>query len=223
MRKFVVRLVALVMVFGWGSGASAAPIYLTMQLNGLSGPLFVNSVLTELPGGMTFQIVVDDTTTDIYGPSQFGLFPATSVTLTVPDLGIIDEIVTTPLGYFEDDSSGGQFERAGLSPLVPNASVYVGLDAPGQIQIGNPNLLDTIPGMTGNPSNSLWDNPFSVTTAGGTTLSGNGNVFFDSSFLGASAPIPEPNTALLLGVGLVGLGIKRRRRGASHSGDGRVS
>ena len=36
--------------------------------------------------------------------------------------------------------------------------------------------------------------------------------------------IPEPNTALLLGFGLVGLGVKRRRpRGASHSGNGRAS
>jgi hypothetical protein len=35
--------------------------------------------------------------------------------------------------------------------------------------------------------------------------------------------VPEPNTALLLGFGLLGLGIKRRRRGSSHSGDERVS
>ncbi len=36
------------------------------------------------------------------------------------------------------------------------------------------------------------------------------------------SPIPEPNTALLLGFGLVGLGVKRRR-GASHSADGKAS
>ncbi len=37
--------------------------------------------------------------------------------------------------------------------------------------------------------------------------------------------VPEPSTALLLGLGLLGLGIKTRRqpRGASHSGDGRAS
>ncbi len=36
-------------------------------------------------------------------------------------------------------------------------------------------------------------------------------------------PIPEPNTALLLGFGLVGLGVKRRQRRTSHSGDGTAS
>jgi len=34
---------------------------------------------------------------------------------------------------------------------------------------------------------------------------------------------PEPSTALLFGSGLVGLGAKTKRRGASHSGDGRAS
>jgi hypothetical protein len=41
---------------------------------------------------------------------------------------------------------------------------------------------------------------------------GGGDAIFDN--LTISSPIPEPNTALLLGFGLVGLGIKRRQRRA---------
>jgi PEP-CTERM motif len=48
-------------------------------------------------------------------------------------------------------------------------------------------------------------------TAGEWTFSGQeGNVFFTFSAI-TSVPIPEPGTALLLGLGLVGLGVERRR------------
>jgi hypothetical protein len=58
----------------------------------------------------------------------------------------------------------------------------------------------------------------------GTLLGNNANPMgFRVEGLVTAEVIPEPNTALLLGVGLLGLGIKRRRRGSSHSGDGRAS
>jgi len=38
-----------------------------------------------------------------------------------------------------------------------------------------------------------------------------------------AAPIPEPSTGLLLATGILGLAVSRRRRGASHSADGKAS
>ena len=37
------------------------------------------------------------------------------------------------------------------------------------------------------------------------------------------ATVPEPSTGLLLATGILGLAVSRRRRGASHSADGKAS
>lgn len=124
--------------------ATATPISMTMHIGGLSNPLLVNSISTALPSGLTFQIVVDDTTSDTWFYSDFGLFPVSTVYLTALDLGIVNELVTTPLAYMEDSSPE---ERAGLSPLSPNSGVQVSFATGGQSQIGDPNLIDTIPNI----------------------------------------------------------------------------
>jgi hypothetical protein len=144
---------------------------------------------------MTFQINVDTTTTDIWEPTDFGLFPVTSVTLTVPDLGISDELVVPPLGYFEDYFAT---ERAGLAPLYPNCGVQVSFSASGTSQIGDPNVIDTIPTITGDPSYSRWSSlwtQFGITLQDGTTfnLPGGMRVYFQESFLGPTQ-VTEPAT-----------------------------
>jgi hypothetical protein len=69
-----------------------------------------------------------------------------------------------------------------------------------------------------NPATSIEDTDskvvpyaYPISTIGiGRWGPGGGDAIFDN--LTISTPIPEPNTALLLGFGLVGLGVKRRRR-----------
>jgi len=63
-------------------------------------------------------------------------------------------------------------------------------------------VLFLLPGLGASPARALSD---LVLPSG-----------FSGITLNAPAPIPEPNTALLLGFGLLGLGIKRRRQVVFH-------
>ncbi len=219
--KLPVSLVLALVLIMAGSSAQASLINLTLTINDLLewdagaftgevGELLVNGVPTQLPHGITFDIIVDDATADTWAPTDFGLFPVVSVHVTALDLGLDNVLVTTPLAYFEDDTA---YERAGLSPLHPNAGAQVGFDAAGNTQIGDPNLIDTVPVMTGtsNQCKSNWSSLFSV-TAGTQTISGNGAVCFGQSSLGPT-PVPAPASLPMLLLGLGALGFGRFARG----------
>jgi hypothetical protein len=180
----VIGLVSIVFV----STVNAAPISMKLHLSNPTGPLLVDGTPQLLTNGMTFIINVDDTTADTWAPTDFGLFPVNSVTISIPDLSIFNELVTTPLAYFEDDYA---HERAGLSPLFPDAGVQTGFSVAGQTQIGDPNVIDTIPNIIGVQEISLWSKLFSIQVQGGPTISvypPGGRVFFGTSSLSVHDP-----------------------------------
>lgn len=216
--KLAAGTVAAALHFLSTNSATAAPISMTMHLGGLSSPLLVNSIATALPSGITFQIVVDDTTPDTWSYPDFGLFPVNTVHLTALDLGIVDELVVTPLAYMEDSTPD---ERAGLSPLIPDSGAQVSFATSGQSQIGDPNLIDTIPNITGVSGQSGWSTGFSIALANGTTISNPfGSYGAAQSWLGAT-PISVPGPLALFSLGLVVMAAWRAKAAREAAGPGR--
>jgi len=141
---------------------------------------------------------------DLVLPSGFS-----GITLNAPG----DLVLHVPSGILEatavDLRAGGALEFDPLSIVATTISLCTTVDWAGCVSFGD--------GTFGTSAN-----PFRVTVLG--PLTGALELYAAGSMLvtNAPAPIPEPNTALLLGFGLIGLGVKRRER-TSHSVDRRVS
>ena len=156
------------------------PVNLTLAIEGLSEPLMVNAVQTDLPLGLIFTIVVDDATVDTWASSDFGNFAVEGVLVTIPDLAIDNIPVTTSLTYFEDSSPR---QRAGLSLPFPDTGISISLTSSGESEIGNPNAVDSIPAIVGNPNVSIWGTEFGIVLEDGTDISSGSNFIFKCSLL----------------------------------------
>ena len=114
----------------------------------------------------------------------------------------------------------GTLGTSGFSPLISSATgsaPYTGNLGDGFVSASAQQIFSSGDTVSGDILALRWAQTSSLGSPKSDYF-GLGTVTLDA------APIPEPSTALLLGFGLVGLGIKtRRRRGASHSGDGRAS
>lgn len=223
----IVAALAVIISASMTPPAQAAPFSLELNLNGfyentshtIIKNLLVNGIPTALPNGVSIKIDLDDTTPDtdfvaFASHGGFGVFAMVAASLTSVDLGIANMLITGPgnLRYFE----GGDSNRAGLAPADLCCSIQV---APGSAAtgIGNPNLLDTIPDMIGGDG-SFWAGT-TLTLQNGMTIGAqsSGLTFFGQSSLTPfeeeeSAPVPEPASVALVGLGVAGVAVQLRRR-----------
>ncbi len=179
--------------------ATAVPVHLTLTISDIGGPLVVDGVTTNLPGGLTFDILVDDTAVDTFAATDYGHFETLSVRISVPDLHVFNELVVTTLGYFEDDN----LQRAGLTPVGDFAAAEAVLLSPGNDQVGDPNIIDTLPHIISDPNAPVWSSLFVIELASGIELASPGYTLFGASTLGPATPVPAPGGAMLLIIGLL--------------------
>jgi hypothetical protein len=108
-----------------------------------------------------------------------------------------------------------------VTPLTGSVTVYSGLNGTGsilaQLSLASTGALGSCPDPNDNVGEGLFDcwKPTGVAFAGtamSVDFSGTANqIGFDNITLGASSPVPEPVSLVLLGFGLVGLARQRRR------------
>jgi len=200
MRKFA--LLVLAVVFGWSSGVAAAPIEWTVASGG---------------NGHSYEVVdngMNWTSAKAYAESQGGYLA--TIRYEAEQDFILDFVVPDPplgwggalkLGGYQDTSAPDYSEPGGgwrwvtgepwsytnWSPVEPNDHG------------GAENFL-TLHHVPANGNEYTWND----------NSAGYGFPFI-IEYGTPGEPVPEPSTALLLGVGLAGLGMKRRRA-RSHPG-----
>jgi hypothetical protein len=232
MRKSVVLVVALVVVLGWGSGASAVTI----------------DFEDPLPDGL---IVNSPFPTGYYQGTA--VHPASRIENAYSDYGIL----MTSVALVQLSGISGAHAPSGFNGIAPIGAAGVDYGAPMTFSFVSPldlsvmattdyfSLTTDVWGESNNVvTMTAYDisgqligmTTFSETASGAHVielpgLSGIHKVVVDSTLINQNSggiamdlltfnevlPIPEPNTALLLGFGLLGLGVKRRsRRAALH-------
>lgn len=107
------------------------------------------------------------------------------------------------------------FGRAGLGPANLCCSLQVAPGSAPVVGIGDPNLLDTEPDMIGG-GGSFWSGGFALALQNGTTIAAqSGLTLFSESSLTPfeeAAPVPEPASVALVGLGVAALAVQARRR-----------
>jgi hypothetical protein len=192
MKRFIVSLSVLALILGFGGVASAAPINFTLQSYNVSlnqsDPglvLYWNPILTQ---PTTWNL-------DVGQSVEFNLFRLGTTESAVNNDDKVQKAITVnfawtaPPGVISDNVNG---ETSGWSFLFLDGAVVDWTDNPAVFNFGNGGQFRL----------SLEDASFRVP----------GSTVIEAELKYVRASVPEPMSLLLLGLGLLGIGVARRKK-----------
>lgn len=174
--------------------ATAEATQITYDFNGLSNGTYTEAVLSAYSPGVTF----DNTGGSGFSISYFAVINLPYNTIgnsTIATFSSLTDYVSVDMGDHGGDADNLYLEAYdSTSTLVDSAYFYAPAETGG---------LYTLSVSTGSTS-IAWVEFYAV---GGN----NNSVYWDNFTFNDSASVPEPSTMLLLGSGLVGVGLVRRK------------
>ena len=182
----------------------AAPIEMIFDFTGGFSASY-NGAASAPSGQLTFRVLLDNTTPDLDVTASRGRFAVTSVDLTAPGLGLVNEPVVAPAPLFVDTFSGGlTIIGAGFNPDIG----WNGGPAPSTF-MADINNLTTLPLPTVVAMNGTFFLQ-TLTFQNADTLAASVGGGGPQGTFTARAAVPEPTTLALLGLALAGIGFGRR-------------